>query len=237
LLTEGLSYPGGRSSSDTERDGIEQYSAVQLFVQRAQQVQSTFSLAEHNSSVIEICQKVEGMPLAIELAATWLRVMACQQIAEQIAEPMTSTLDFLVTPLRNVPDRHRNMRAVFDQSWRLLSEAESSVLMKLSVFRGGFDLHAAEQVADAHLLTLASLTDKSLVRVSGSGRYDIHELVRQYVADKLGGTREAMAVERRHFGYFLSMAEQAEQHYHTREETTWLDRLEKDHDNFRRALE
>ena len=96
---------------------LESYSAVQLFVQRARQVQANFSLADNAEAVKLICQRVEGMPLGLELAASWLRAMSCQ--TNRRADD--SSLDFLTTPLRNVPERHRSLRAVFEQSWTLLS--------------------------------------------------------------------------------------------------------------------
>ena len=132
--SHGLAYPSGRL---TNSPGV--YAAVELFVQRAQQVQAGFSLAANTQAVIDICQRVGGMPLGLELAATWLRVMPCQEIAPQIER----SLDFLTTAVRNVPERHRSLRAVLDHSWNLLSEAERQVLARLSIFRGGFDLEAA----------------------------------------------------------------------------------------------
>jgi predicted ATPase/DNA-binding SARP family transcriptional activator len=225
--------PVEKSERRTGREvDIERYSAVQLFVQRAQQVQAHFSLAENSAAVVRICQTVEGMPLGIELAASWLRVMPCSQIAHQLQ----GSLDFLATPLRNVPERHRNLRGVFEHSWRLLSEDERSGLTNLSVFRGGFDLEAAEQVAGASLTALASLVDKSLVRLSPSGRYDLHELLRQFASDKLLEAGEAETNARRHFAYFFRLAEQAEAHLYGPEQEDWFDRLETDHDNLRAAL-
>src|SRR5262249_3049056 len=145
---EGLAYP-----KELATDLLDNYSAVQLFVQRARQVQPHFAFDQNTQAVQSICCQLEGMPLGLELAASWLRVMSCQQIADQI----TSNLDFLTTPLRNIPERHRSLRSVFEQSWRFLSAGEQSVLMKLSVFRGGFDFEAAAQVAGASLTDLASL--------------------------------------------------------------------------------
>src|SRR5262249_50005594 len=145
---------------DEATDMVQRYAAVQLFSQRARRVQANFSLDMNAPSVVTICRQVEGLPLALELAATWLRVMPCGQIAAQIAVG----LDLLATPLRNVPERHRSLRATFEQSWRLLSEAERGVLAVLSVFRGGFDLQAASNVAGADLPMLACLVDKSLIR-------------------------------------------------------------------------
>ncbi len=227
LQIEGLAFPVQPTHAEASA-----YSAIQLFAQRAQQVQATFSLSENLEAVMMICRQVEGMPLGIELAASWLRVMPCARIAEQTA----NTLDFLVTPLRNVPERHRNMRAVFDQSWRLLTEDERTALMSCSVFRGGFDLEAAEQVASADLALLTGLIDKSLVRVAASGRYDMHELVRQYTADKLADAGDCAATERRHFDYFLRLSTQGLDRYYNADEEDWLARLETEHDNFRAAL-
>jgi DNA-binding NarL/FixJ family response regulator len=175
---------------------------------------------------------MEGMPLGLELAATWLRVMPCGQIAAQ----MGSNLDFLTTSLRNIPERHRSLRNVFEQSWHFLSSTEQSVLMKLSVFRGGFDLEAAEQVAGASLAILAGLADKSLIRLNPSGRYDLHELLRQYAADKMLDAGQTNTTIQHHLDYFLKLAEEAESHEFGREQIPWFDRLETDLDNIRAAL-
>ncbi len=227
LELEGLSFPDVQTT-----DPLAGYSAVQLFVQRARQVKSNFSLSENAEAVKTICQCVEGMPLGLELAATWLRAMTCQQIASHVK----NSLDFLTTPLRNVPERHRSLRAVFDQSWNLLSSVEKDVLMRLSVFRGGFDLEAAEQVAGTSLSLLAVLTDKSLIRLNISGRYDLHELLRQYASDKLVEAGETDSTARRHLDYFMNLADQAESHLFGHEQIVWFDRLEVELDNLRTAL-
>ena len=224
---EGLAFP--QEPGDAP---LESYSAVQLFVQRAHQMKSSFSINDNQEAVQIICQRVEGMPLGLELAATWLRVMSCQQIAAQ----MTRSLDLLTTPLRNVPERHRSLRAVFEQSWQLLSADERGVLMKLAVFRGGFDLEAAEQVAGASLPLLAGLADKSMIRLNPSGRYDLHELLRQFALDKLIEADQIAATNHRHLEYCLRLAEQAETYLYGPEQEVWFDRLEVDHDNIRAAL-
>ncbi len=227
LSIEGLPFPKRNGT-----EPIEQYAAVQLFVQRARQVQVDFSLADHALPVIEICRLVEGMPLALELAATWLRVMPCEQIAVQIER----SVDFLTTSMRNVPDRHRSLRAVFDRSWRLLSDVDQRALASLSVFRGGFDVDAAEQVGGASLGLLASLVDKSLVRPTPAGRYDLHELVRQYLYRKLVESGDASAVTGRHFEFYSRLADQAEAQLYGPDQEAWFDRLELDYDNFAAAL-
>ncbi len=227
LEIRGLSYPSGDAQVP-----VGNFSAVQLFVQRALQTQANFSLSEKAEAVQRICQQVEGMPLALELAASWLRAMSCGQIAAQIA----SSVNFLSTPLRNVPERHRSMRAVFEQSWMLLSTAEQNVLMRLSVFRGGFDLEAAEQVAGASLFLLANLADKSLIRLNSNGRCDLHELLRQYASDKLAEADQTDDTFQYHLNYFLNLVERNEKYRFGREQIAWFDRLEVEFDNLRMAL-
>jgi DNA-binding CsgD family transcriptional regulator len=162
-------------------DNLEAYAVIQLFVDRASRVSREFSLAAEKTDVVHICQLVEGIPLAVELAASWTPVLRCQGIAAEIRR----SLQFLRTDLRDVPDRHRSMQAVFDQSWTLLDEKVRSVFGRLSVFRGGFQQEAAEAVAGASLLLLAKLVRKSLLHAEPDGRYQIHELLRQYAAERL----------------------------------------------------
>ena len=128
------------------------------------------------AAVAQICRLVAGMPLAIELAATWTLALSCAEIAAEIEH----NLAILETNLRNVPSRHRSMRAVFDQSWARLAEPERAALARLAVFRSGFTRDAAEQVAEAGLPILARLVECSLLQHAVRGRYQLHELVRQY---------------------------------------------------------
>ena len=154
--------------------------AVHLFVQSAQRMQPQFRLDDNREAVLAICRAVGGMPLAMELAASWVRMMSCEQILDEI----NRGLDFLASSMRNVPERHQSMRAVFDSSWRMLPEAEQRLFRRLSVFRGGFDRVAAEQVTGASVFALSSLVDKSLLRPIDD-RYEMHELLRQYARDQL----------------------------------------------------
>ena len=193
VAVEGLRFPAKQVDQP-----LETYSAVQLFLQRARQVQAKFSLEGEREAVLAICQGVEGMPLGLELAASWMRSMPPASIAAGIA----GNLDFLTTPLRNVPDRHRSMRAVFEQSWRLLSGEEQRAMTRLTVFHGGFLAEAAAQVADAPQQMLAGLIDKSLVQVGQGGRYDLHPLVRQYAQEQLTAD-EARQTAARHSAYYL----------------------------------
>ncbi|MCL4299121.1 MAG: AAA family ATPase [Anaerolineae bacterium] len=193
---QGLKFPPGDKPK-----GIEAYSAVQLFWQSARMVRGDISLLEADKpSIAQICRLVEGMPLGVELAAAWVRTLSCAEIAQEIER----SLGFLTTSLQDIPARHRSIRAVFDHSWRFLSAEEREIFRKLSVFRGGFRREAAERVAEATLPLLSRLVDKSLLRWSISGRYEIHELLRQYAAAKLEETPlEKEKVQGDHGRYYL----------------------------------
>jgi predicted ATPase/DNA-binding CsgD family transcriptional regulator/Tfp pilus assembly protein PilF len=224
---EGMTYP-----QDEFVDAIDAYSAVKLFVERAQRARPDFSLVDEAANVVRVCQLVDGMPLGIELAATWLRRMPCPTIAEEIQRG----LDILETDLHGVPDRHRSMRAVFDHSWKLLSEEERSVLMGLSVFRGGFRWEAAEQVTGASLPTLSTLIDKSILRVSRAGRYEIHELQRQYAEERLNEMPEGQSTFRdRHGVYYTEFMCRPGRDLQGEENQVTLQAIDADIDNVRAA--
>lgn len=172
-----LELTGLQVPSSEHAGSPEQYSAVQLFVQRARQVRADFCLTPDNAAaVVRVCRLVEGLPLGIELAAAWVRALDCPSIADEIER----NLDFLASAQRDIPERQRSIRAVFEHSWALLEPAEKLAFRRLSVFRGGVDLEAAAQVAEASPNSLAGLVDKSFLRRGPAGRYDIHEVMRQY---------------------------------------------------------
>jgi len=190
----GLDYP-----RSTQTNNLESYEAIQLFVERAHRVHRGFSLAGKQEDIIRICQLVDGVPLAIELAAAWTRTLEPGVIAAEIQH----NIDFLATSLRNIPDRQQSMRAVFDHSWKLLSEEERKAYKRLSVFRGGFRREAAERIASTSLSTILALVDKSLLRSEANDRYQIHELLRQAAAEKLAYSPEDIAhVYDWHCGYY-----------------------------------
>ncbi len=176
-----------------EINGLIETEATTLFEHSALRAQPN-PIADPGN-VARICRLVQGLPLAIELAAAWAREQSCAAIADQIER----NLDFLATEQRDVPDRHRSLRAVFDQSWALLSASQRDVLAQLSVFRGGFDTIAAQRVAAADARTLAALIDHSLVRRADRERYDLHPLVQQYAAERL---IETAAVSARHAAFY-----------------------------------
>lgn len=190
----GLDVPDNAHVSD-----LENYSAVQLFVESVRRVRGDFSLATSQSCVVRLCQVVEGMPLALELAASWLKVMPCAEIITE----MQRSLDLLESPLVNMPTRHRSITAVFDQSWRLLSEEEQVVFKKLAIFRGGFYREAAMFVTESSLATLFNLVDKALLRVDDDGRYHLHSLLRQYAEEKLTASpNDYITTRDRHCQYY-----------------------------------
>ena len=201
---EGLAYPPEPSTPER----AESFDAVQLFLQRSRQAQPGFSLtSETLPAVVRICQLVEGMPLAIELASSWLRALPVGDIAVELE----AGLDLLESSGRDVPERHRGVRVVFDHSWSLLTQQEREVLRRLSVFRGGFRREAASVVAGTTLPLLARLVDKSLLRMSPEGRYDRHPLLAQYTREKLAELLEERAeVEQRHGSYYLGLVRELE---------------------------
>jgi len=228
LDIQGLAFPQSLAVTN-----IETYSAVRLFIQTASQTRASLALSSETlTSIARICQLVEGMPLAIELAASWIRVRSGAELAQAIERG----LDVLATSMRDVPERHRSIRAVFDYSWRLLSEHERRVLAAVSVFRGGFQQEAAMQVAEATEPILRVLVNKSLLRRNTAGRYDLHELVRQYAGEKLHEAGEADIIRDAHADYFQALAEAAEPELRGRRQVTWFHRLEAEHDNLRAAL-
>ncbi len=226
----GLAFP---EMEQTER--FDEYAAVALFIQRARRASPGLTLNEADwVGVARICRLVEGMPLAIELAATWVRTLSPAEIEKEIE----GSLDFLSASLRDLPERHRSMRLVFDHSWQRLSAKEQQALSQLSVFQGGFNRQAAEQVAGASLSILSTLVNRTLLRRAAAGRYDLHELVRQYSAVHLAADPQAhAAAQQRHYAFYLALAEAAGQELKGRNQLEWLGRLEQEHDNLREALE
>jgi predicted ATPase/DNA-binding XRE family transcriptional regulator len=186
---------------------LEEYNSIALFLSSAWRTRLDFQIAaEERGALVQITRLVAGVPLAIELAAAWVGVLSCQEIASEIQ----SNMDFLTTSMRDIPERHRSIRATFDHSWELLSPQEREALSQLSVFRGGFDREAALHIAGASLPILASLSAKSLVRRTESGRYDLHEVIRQYASYHLGDHPGSLETYSRHCQFYLSLVQEHE---------------------------
>lgn len=183
LEVRGMDLPAGDASP------AEESSAVQLFVQTARSVHPDFEMTpETAKDIVRVCRLLEGLPLGIELAATWVRVLSCAEIVEELQR----NLNFLEESIEDLPGRHKGLRAVFEYSWALLPENEKASYRKLSVFRGGFQKEAAEKTAGAGVLALSRLADKSLIRRTASGRYEILEVLRQYSEEMLAEDPEEM---------------------------------------------
>jgi tetratricopeptide (TPR) repeat protein len=207
-LIQGLAYPDWETDAEAPADAdLTAYDAVKLFLHSARRVRPHFELTDDDlAHVTRLCRLVDGMPLGIELAAAWVDMLSLADIA---AETQRS-LDFLETVWRDAPARHHSIRAVFDASWERIGEAEREVFPQLSVFRGGFTRQAAQEVAGAHLRALVALADKSLLQYEqGRDRYRIHELLRQYGADRLGTDPDReVAVRGRHCAYYCAWLEE-----------------------------
>ena len=209
-------------------------SSLALFRQSAQRADNRFAFsADDDAYAVRICHLVGGMPLAIELAASWMRLLSCAEIAGEIERG----LDFLAVSSRDIPERHRSIQTVFDYTWRFLTLLEQQVLARLSVFRGGFTREAAEKTSGAALPLLSALVDKSLVRRIETSRYDLHELIRQYAYERLKESLEFEDANNRHFDFFLALAEESNSKLRSSELVMQLNLLERDYDNLRGALE
>lgn len=197
MLLEGLAFPPAEAAA-----ALDHYEAVQLFQQAARRLEPAFTLrpADH-ASMARICQLVDGLPLAIEMAAAWVRALSCQEIAQEI----TSDLDFLTAPFQDTPERHQSLRVIFDTSWKLLLPPERATCRRLSIFRGSFTLEAAQAVAGASAGQLATFADKSLLRRDGPGRYAFHNTLRQYAVDRLSQfPDEEAATQKQYCAYFAA---------------------------------
>lgn len=242
LPIRGLAYPTDELP-DVPGTGITAYSSVQLYVQRASQMGVAIELdAATEAAVIRICQLVDGTPLAIELAASWLQTLTPEEIADEVERNYA----FLETTLRDMPERHRSLRLVFENSWNLLDSEAQRFLAKLSVFRGDFDLDAATFVAadgnrDGTLAHLAGLVGKSLLKREATGRYALHQLLHQFAFEKL----ETVAVSseanlgsrthEKHSDYYCSLLHTLKQDLRTRRKKKAITAVEQDIENVRAA--
>jgi non-specific serine/threonine protein kinase len=221
-----------------------QSEAVQLFVVRAAAALPAFALTEQNGAwVAEVCHKLDGMPLAIELAAARVQTLSIQQIAERLDD----RFHLLTSGSRTAPTRQQTLEATLDWSFSLLTETEQSVLLRLSVFAGGWTLEAAEAICLGHgteardvLDLLTQLANKSLVvveRVPGQEtRFRLLETIRQYARDKMQAAGEAGEGQARHRDWYMNLAGQADSELRGPGQSAWIERLEREHDNFRAAL-
>jgi len=221
-----------------------QYEAVELFMQRAHAVKPDFALTDANAAAVAtICVHLDGLPLAIELAAARVRLLPPQALVGRLG----NRLALLTDGARNLPTRQQTLRATLDWSYDLLGPEEQRLFTRLGVLVGSWPLDGAEAIAGgddgaaAQILEgLASLIDKSLLRqeetAEGEGRFSMLETIRDYASERLEASDEADAIKRRHAAYFLALAEEAAPYLRGPQQVEWLTRLEREHDNLRLAL-
>jgi len=237
-----LLVPNPKEQLEIER--LEKYESVQLFIERATQTLPTFKITNATSpAVTQICHRLDGIPLAIELAAARVKVLSVEQIAERLDDRFR----LLTGGSRTALPRQQTLRALIDWSYQLLSEQERLLFRRLAVFVGGWTLEAAEAICgfggieSVDILDLLThLVDKSLVTVEHIGkesRYRRLETIRQYAREKLFETEEAAQIRDRHLDYFRTLAERAEIEILNSNQVTWLKRLQDEFDNIRAALE
>ncbi len=223
---------------------VAETAAARLFVERAREVAPAFQLTQVNAAAVAaICRRLDGLPLAIELAAAWIKVLPPVELLTRLDR----ALPLLAGGAWDLPGRQRTMEHTIAWSHDLLSPAERVLFRRLAVFAGGFTLEAAEAVVSSPgdlgvevLEGVASLVDKSLLRqtegVGGDARFGMLETVRQYGWERLAESGEEDAVRRPHMAWCVRLVERAEEAFLSAEEPTWLDRLEAEHDNLRTAL-
>lgn len=231
-LREEWLYPVVGLAFSTNGETTQYSDAVLLFNERAQRVYPNYAAEKEQEAVVRICQLVEGMPLALELAAAWRKTLNCQEIADEIQ----GGLAFLTARLRNVSERHNSIQTVFQQTWQRLNEREQTVFKRLSVFRGGFLRDAAATVTGASLPILSVLVDKSLLRLDENGRYQIHELLRQYAAEQLNQhAAEAEQAQTDHAAYYIEFLNQRRDDVFGGRQREALQEIRADLDNIRVA--
>jgi predicted ATPase/class 3 adenylate cyclase len=225
-------------------ESISQFAAVELFIQRAQAVKPDFRITNDTASTVaEICYRLDGLPLAIELAAARIKLLPPRAMLARLE----NRLDFLTGGARDLPARQQTLRNAIAWSYDLLNENEQKLFRRLSVFAGGCTLDAVEAVAGEHpdrafiLDQLGSLLDKSLLRevedVNGEPRFVMLETLHEFGLEQLEASGEQDTIRRRHANFFLALAEQAEERLESTEQVQWIDRMEQEHDNLRTALE
>jgi predicted ATPase/DNA-binding SARP family transcriptional activator len=224
LPLEGLPCP-----DPEDRDRVESFDAVRLFVKAARRVEPGFSPGAESAAIVDICRQVDGLPLALELAAAWVRVLSCAEIARELRQGT----ELLRAADARHPARHASIDAVFDQAWRRLTEAERSVLARLAVFQGGFSVETARAVAGASLPVLGALADKSLL-AKDRERMRLHPLVQQLAALQLEARGARDETETRHATHFHGWLKQLEPAT-ARGQREALRAIDTEFDNCRRA--
>jgi len=223
---EGLPVP-----DPEDEDRAESFDAVRLFVKAARRVEPDFAAAAEVAAIVDVCRQVEGLPLAIELAAGWARMLSCRAIADELR----FGTELLRAADTRHPPRHASIEAVFEHSWRRLSEVEREALSRLSVFHGGFSMEGAREVAGASLPVLGALADKSLLAKDGD-RMHLHPLVQQLAALRLGDEAARASTEAAHSAHLHRWLRQLEPASESGDREA-LQAIDRDFENCRRACQ
>ena len=229
-------------------DRLSRYAAVALFIQRARAVQPDFQVTKATApAVAEICARLDGLPLAIELAAARVKLFPPQALLRRLDGVPSGPLQTLTGGARDLPARQQTLRGTIDWSYNLLDAQEQTLFARLAVFVGGWTLEAAQAVCNADsklgldvLDGLQSLLDKSLLRQAerpaGEARLTMLETIREYALEQLGARGEAAALQQAHADYYLALLAEADPHFWDAQQAAWLERLEVEHDNLRAVL-
>ena len=228
-----FSVPGMNYPQDALPETPAHWDSIALFEQSARRVKDPFEITPENlKDITKICRLVDGIPLAIELAAAWTRMLSCREIADEIQR----SLDFLNTSMKDLPERHRTFRAVFHHSWKLLTLPEQICFCKLSILRGSFSIASAREITGAPLQRLASLADKSMIRRNRDGRFEIHELLRQFASEQLENAKlDRDSLRFRHASHYLTLLHQLEPSLQGFNQKQALKMITDDIDNVRAA--
>ncbi len=223
----GLDFP----TWETPEDALA-YDAVKLFMQSAQRARPTFELLTQDLNFLaRICRLTEGLPLGLELAAGWVDVLSLEQIATELQQG----IDILETEMRDIPERHRSIRATFESTWQRLTGGERAVFSRLSVFRGGFTLAAAQNIAGANAIMFRRLAQKALIQTAENERFNIHELLRQFAASKLEASSETENVQQAHSTYYMHFMAERDSDIKGHRQQAGLREIRADFENIRQA--
>jgi predicted ATPase/tetratricopeptide (TPR) repeat protein/class 3 adenylate cyclase len=213
-----------------EDENPEDYSSIKLFLQNARRIFPGFKLDNNLAAIVRICQLVDGLPLGILLASSWVRALKCNEIALEIEK----NIDFLTISAPDISPRHRSLRAVFDHSWLLLSEEDRRILSRLSIFRAAFTTNAAQAVCNASPLTLAVFVDKSLLRLRKDYRYEMMDTFHQYASGMLEASPEELTItSEKYFDYYTDFLVRKEVELNTSFQRQALDEFVAEFENIR----
>ncbi len=233
MIAETILEVHGLPVPDTDlNENAESYSSIKLFLHNAQKTFPRFSYQNNSEAITRICQLVDGIPLGVLLASSWVRVFSCPEIANEIKK----NIDFLTTTAPDIDPRHRSLGAVFDNSWKLLSEEERRILRRLSIFQVAFTSNAAQEICDATQLLLAVFADKSLLFHRQDNRYEMLATFHQYASSKLEDAEVELSVIKVKFcDYYTNFCVQKHAELNTPAQQTALAEMTSEIENIRTA--